>query len=53
MLSILESSGYFVDKDNIIKDSKTKEPVPAEDGQPINIKKDKKFALIGGSQAFC
>jgi hypothetical protein len=48
MRTILENSGYSIGKDNLIKDKKTGEPVLAEDGLPINVTKDKKFALIGG-----
>jgi len=48
MCTILGDSGYFIDKDNLIKDKKTKEPVLAVDGHPIDITKDEKFALIGG-----
>jgi hypothetical protein len=52
-VKILEKVGYAIDSEGFIIDSKTKRRVKAEtDRKPINIKKDKKFALIAGSHIF-
>ena len=49
---ILLKIGYSIDRDGFLIDNKTSEKVKAEDGLEINIKKDKKFALIGSSHNF-
>lgn len=49
---ILEKIGYGIDNEGFLIDSKTKERIKAEDGLEINIKEDKKLALISGSHNF-
>ena len=52
LVEILPKIGYGVDREGYIIDAKTKEKIKAEDGLYINVKADKKLALMGGSHHF-
>jgi len=49
---LFKQIGYDIDEAGFLVDAETKEKVLAEDGKEINLKTDKKIALVSGTHTF-